>query len=106
MRERNHRVERELRDIAVKAAGMVQDYGISAFADHRALPGGVRRDMDAFTEVREELSDAWNYLRWGAERQYDAYLAGDPTAADEYEWHMRAMTDLLRLWRTLHTRAA
>lgn len=105
LRNRDLGVERELANIAVKAAGLTHDHGLWEFANFRALPGGVRV-RELFPEAREELADCFNYLVWHAEQYYDDHLNGDPQASDEYEWSMRALADLMKLWVTLHTRAA
>lgn len=103
-RPRDSGLEAHLRDIAVHASGLPNDGGLAAFADMRAHPGGVRAHMDPDRECAEELADAWNYLRWGIEQVWDAYLLGDPDAARTYERRMRAMVALLAAWYALHSR--
>lgn len=106
MRPRDARLERELVALAVQAAGVTSDLGLREYADHRALPGGVRLDLDPIAEAREELADACNYLIWGIEPLYARYLAGDPEAADLYERMMRTLSGVIAAWCALHTSAA
>jgi hypothetical protein len=105
MRERNLKLERELTDLACEAGGLPGAGGrnIRAFADGRALPGGVRLTLDADREAAEELADARNYLVWGIVAIYPAVLAGEPNACANYERRMRALTALIKAWVALHT---
>lgn len=105
MRPRDRVLERHLDSLAVRAAGRRHDGGLSRYAAARAHPGGVRAGLDADREAAEELADAWNYLRWGIEQVWGAYLAGDPDAARVYERRMRALVGVLNVWHDLHTPA-
>lgn len=101
-RPRNVALERELTDGAARAAGFVNgDGGLTALAEHRALPGGVRLELDDIREAREELADCRNYLVWGIERIHDQYLAGDPFAADRLVKNMDALAGVVRAWQAL-----
>lgn len=82
------------------------DGGLSAYADSRAMPGGVRADIDADLETFEELADARNYLVWGIERDFAAYLRGESEASARYERRMRALTLVVQTWHALRTEAA
>jgi hypothetical protein len=87
----------------LKARG--DDGGLWRYASFRTRPGGILlRDFDQ--DTREELSDAVNYLTWAIEQEHDAYLAGDPAAADNYERRMRALTHVVNAWHALHTPSA
>lgn len=98
---RNIPLERELTALAAQAAGHETDYGLRDFADARAWPGGVRKDLDCTREIAEEISDASNYAVWGIERIYDRVLAGDPAVLDDYERLMRAHAKIIEAWREL-----
>jgi hypothetical protein len=100
---RDHTLERELTELAARSVGLVGDGGIGAFADFRALPGGVRpRSLEAWRrEVAEELADARNYCLWWAQSVYRAMLAGESAACEEYERAMRALAGVLVAWRGL-----
>jgi hypothetical protein len=109
-RPRNLDLERQLTSDAAMHAGYMIDEGgrtvgddgsLSAWAEHRAWPGGVRPHMDEVQEVREELADARNYLVWGCERIHDRFLAGDPLAADEYARNMNALSLIIKAWHAL-----
>ena len=99
-------LERELVDIAARAAGLPIDLGLNEFAEYRAHPGPVRLPRDFDREVAEELADARSYLVWAVQRDYDRFLAGDPAATDAYERRMRCLSALVIAWRELHTSAS
>jgi hypothetical protein len=103
-RPRDVDLERRLTEDATKQAGYVDgDRGLTAMAEERALPGGVRYGLDDIREAREELADCRNYLVWGIERIHDAYLAGDPDAADRMVMNMDALVAVVRAWRALRS---
>lgn len=93
-------------DIATRAAGLSSDHGLNALAEHRALPGPVRLPRDFDQEIREEIADARNYIIWAIQELYEAYVAGDPQAADDYERRMRALSRLVQAWVELHKDSA
>lgn len=100
-------LERRLTTLAARSVGAEPAaVALRQFADARAWPGGVRTDLDPTQECAEELADASSYLLWGIERVYDAVLAGDPVACDEYERLMRALGGVVLAWRALHTVSA
>lgn len=110
-RPRNVQLERALTDSAAMAGGHTymreggqteaDTGGLTAWAEHRALPGGVRLSIDALRETREEIADARNYLIWGIEPIYERYLAGEPLACDEVARNMNALTFLVSAWHAL-----
>jgi hypothetical protein len=100
--ERDALLEAHLVDVACRAACVSDDAGLSAFADARAWPGGVRRNLDAIRETQEELADACNYLRWGIQRIYALVEAGEPEALDAYSQMMGALSALVVCWHALH----
>lgn len=106
-RPRDVDLERYFMDIAARAAGhhtpdgKGDDHGLSDYADGRALPGGVRANMDHRREACEEAADLRNYLVWRAESVYDEAMAGDALALDRYEWALRCLSKLVPLWREL-----
>jgi hypothetical protein len=106
-RPRDRDLEKHFMDIAARAAGCFkadetgEDYGLSEYADKRALPGGVRANMDHRREACEEAADLRNYLVWRAEAVYDDAMAGDAVALDRYEWAMRCLSKTIPLWREL-----
>lgn len=104
MRPRNGPLEAELMHVAVRAAGVADDGGLAAYADWRALPGGVRGDMDAVLEAREECGDLRNYCLWGIERIHARVLDGDADVLDEYVKLMGCLTHTVLAWRALHGR--
>lgn len=75
--------------------------GIDVLAKKRALPGGIRADLDFDREAQEELADAWNYLTWKCVLHYEAWLEGDPDAADEIQRRVHALRKLVQAWRAL-----
>lgn len=105
-RPRDKGLELELTALAAKAVGHDTDYGLRDFADRRALPGGVRADLDCTREIAEELADASNYALWGIERIYNRVLAGDVEVLDDYERLMRAHSKIIEAWRELLREAA
>ena len=111
-RPRDYELERFLTDLAARAAGRFtstgagDDRGLLAFAQSRALPGGVRRSLDPVQEIAEECADALNYANWGIERVYEGFLAGDDEATHMYDRLMRFSAKLVDAWHELHTRSA
>jgi hypothetical protein len=107
VRPRNLDLERELVELAARSAGFYDVHGngdpagIDDFADRRALPGGVRIGLDPEREALEELADARNYLVWGCERDYQAYLDGDAVAGDRVRRRLEALSGVLRAWHAL-----
>ncbi len=101
MRPRDLAVEREVARIAAQAAGLSDDRGLRAFAHLRALPGGVRVDMDGIRETAEELADGFNYIAWSLEPLYARYLAGDPDVLDHWERLMTTLQHLVKAWDAL-----
>lgn len=101
LRDRNLEVEAHLMRAAVRATRHADDGGLSAFADSRAWPGGVRTDLDPDGETREELADARNYLVWGLERDFAAYLRGDAVATVRYARRLRALSAVIEAWQAL-----
>jgi hypothetical protein len=104
--DRDPRLERELVDLAARAASLSGDHGLSAYAEHRAWPGPVRDGLDWDQEAREELADCRSYLCWGIQEVHARMLAGDPVAADLYERRMRALSAVVKAWHELHRDAA
>jgi hypothetical protein len=105
-RPRDVSLERELTQLAALAGGNASDYGLRDYADSRAWPGGVRRDLDCDREALEELADCASYLVWGIVPLLEAVHAGVPDALDKYERRMRALSALIVCWRELLTEAA
>jgi hypothetical protein len=101
LRERDLTLERHLTNLAARSIGLRDAASLSAFADHRAWPGGVRLDLDPIREIREELADARNYAVWGIERIYQRFLAGDPDVLDEYGKLMDCLSNVCRAWEAL-----
>lgn len=95
-------------DTAARAAGFFDtqgagdDAGLSAFADQRAWPGGVRADIDGVREAGEEFADARNYLLWEIERIYADVVRGEPEALDRYSMLFGALSALVVCWHALH----
>jgi hypothetical protein len=105
LRERDIRLERELTATAAASVGLT-DMGLSDFADARALPGGVRADIDPDREAMEEYADARNYLVWGIEPIYAQVGALDSRFTDDYERRMRSLRHLVQAWTALRTPSA
>lgn len=108
MRPRDFALERQLDELAARSAGHVDatgrgdDGGLGAFADRRALAGGVRADLDGIRELSEEIADGRNYVVWDVERIWPQVLAGDADASDRYARLMAAHRRLVQAWRELH----
>ena len=102
MRERDPELEASLMQAAAAAAGLPGDGGLSAYADHRAHPGGVRAELDADQETREELADACNYLRWGIEPIFARVRSGESEFTADYERRLRALSYVVAAWHALH----
>lgn len=102
MRDRDPLLERSLMETAVRAAGLSSDGGLGAYADLRAYPGGVRVDLDADQEAREELADARNYLTWGIEPIFAQVRLGDSEFASDYERRLRSLSYVVAAWHALH----
>lgn len=106
---RDRHLEAHVTELAGRSVGMVNaegkghDAGLGAFADSRALPGGVRpRSREEWaTEVAEEVADARNYLLWWVQSVWEGVQAGEPDACHEYERAMRALQGVLTTWRAL-----
>ena len=101
MRARDHQLERELGELAAKAAGFFDTHGLDSFADHRAHPGGVRESIDPVREMREEIADARNYACWGIEPLWEAYLAGDHDAGKRVAKLLDSLSHLIAAWHAL-----
>lgn len=105
-RKRNPALERYLTDLAAQAAGLTDDRGLRAFADHRAHPGGIRPGRDWDIEIAEEIADgAGNYAIWALEEDYVGYMAGEPDATARFERRLRTLVRLMQAWHELHTEA-
>ena len=100
-RPRNIRLERELTAMAAEAVDFLDDCGLSDFADHRALPGGVRLALDWRREAMEELADCRNYIVWGIEGHWEGYLDGDPDASKQVALGLTALSSVVRAWDAL-----
>lgn len=105
MRERDLRLERMLTATAAAAHGLPGTGGLDAFADQRALPGGVRIELDADLETAEELADARNYLVWGIEPIYAAMVGGESVAGALYARRMRTLGHIAAAWHALQSGA-
>lgn len=109
MRPRDHARERSITELAARAAGFFdadgrgQTFGLDDFADHRALPGGVRSGVDWTEEGREECADLRSYLVWRIEEVLPGVERGDSDACDVYARHMAALSGLIAVWHALHS---
>lgn len=100
---RDFALERHLVDIACRASGHpTGDGGLSALADSRAWPEGIRPDLAALQEAREELADLRNYLVFGVTLIYPAVVAGEPEALDLYSQLMGALAGTVDTWHAMH----
>lgn len=113
--KRNLDRERELVSVAAQSIGHAQVRegrvevsplveALNRLADERAWPGDVEvagRKTPLLAEAAEELADLRSYLVWHAQAHYDATLAGDGDAADEYGRAMRALALTLEAWAAL-----
>ena len=98
--------EHELVQIAAQAAELESTGAeLTAYANQRARPGGVRTAADFDDETAQELADARNYLVWGIEQVLDAARAGDQEASRDYERRMRALVAVIRAYHELTTPA-
>lgn len=104
-RPRNIQLERELTLTAARCTGLAGTGGLDDYADHRALPGGVRYNLDPIQETLDELADARNYLVWGLERVHDRMVAGESEASAAYERLMRCLVHVVAAWTALLTEA-
>jgi len=112
LRDRDLELERYLTNIAAQAAGHVEvkpdgtqtgdTRGLDDFADHRALPGGVRAEMDYDREMSEEIADARNYAVWGIEPIWLNVRSGVSEFTADYERRMRCLSYLIAAWHALH----
>jgi hypothetical protein len=103
---RNFELERELTDLAARAAGYLNDGGLGRFADLRAAPfGGVRTNLNSDREFCEEAADGRNYLVWGLVQARDGYLRGEPDATDDYERRLRALSHLVGAFQAINVRS-
>lgn len=96
--------ERVITALAAQAGGVREAAARSLddFADARALPGGVRIDLDAVREISEELADARNYLVWGVQRTMPGVEQLDHDALEQYEPLMRCLAAVQEAWAALH----
>lgn len=101
MRDRDLSLERELTQLAAKAAGLLDAGGIDDYANARALPGGVRPGLDFEREMREELADARNYACWAVEPLWAAHQAGDPDASKQVAKTLQALSAVVKAWHAL-----
>jgi hypothetical protein len=110
--QRDPSLERHLVGLAAQAAGHVtidpqlgipvgDDGGLTAYSERRILPGPVRDLADWDTELREELADARNYAVWGIQRDWPAYQAGEPVAAEAVARRLRALAHVVEAWHAL-----
>ena len=99
---RDEALERHLLAIACRAAGVSGDAGLGAFAASRAWPGGIRPDIDAFEETRQEIGDGVNYTRFGIQLIYPLVVAGETDALDRYSMLMGGLKGLVGSWHDLH----
>jgi|GEM_PF-5912005 len=77
---------------AAQSAGLLPAHvGLSALANARALPGGVRINMDHDGEGIAEAADGRNYSVWGIEPIYEAAVAGDERASSAMALRMGAL---------------
>lgn len=110
-RPRDIAAERHLGQLAASAVGLTRPgpdgraigdtLGLDDFADHRALPGGVRLTLDSEQECLEELADARNYLVWGLVPLSERFEAGDADAAEMYSRRLRALSYVVKAWAAL-----
>jgi hypothetical protein len=107
LKPRKPHLERYLTVLAARSAGLSDDRGLRVFADHRALPGGLRpRTSDEWDrEVAEELADAGNYLVWALLEDLVGYWAGEAEATTRFERRLRALRRVVEAWTDLHTDA-
>ena len=102
---RNLGYEQELTNLAASAAGAPgAGSSLSAFADGRALDGGVRpRTIDQWRqEVREELADARNYIVWTIDAIRGWYESGEAWACALYVQLMGCLVGVVQAWSALH----
>ncbi len=106
IRDRDIAREHRLVNVAAESADLHRiGAELNAYADQRALPGGVRTLADWDDETAQELADARNYLVWGIEQVYEAANAGDEEASRDYERRMRALVAVVRAYYELTTPA-
>lgn len=110
---RDFKLEAHLMDIAARAAGFTKpdpenplkvtgdDAGLSALADSRTWPGGIRPDLDALQEGREESADFRNYMLMGITLIWPLVVAGEPEALDLYSRLMGALSATVTQWHRL-----
>lgn len=91
----------QVKDGAVEVSPLIE--ALNRMADERAWPGDVKlaRPVPLLAEAAEELADLRSYLVWHAQANYDATVAGDGDAADEYGRAMRALALTLEAWAAL-----
>ena len=99
---RDEALERHLLHIACRAAGVSSDAGLGQYAGSRAWPTGIRPDLDAFEETRQEIGDGVNYTRFGIQLIYPLVVAGEPEALDRYSMLMGGLQGLVDSWHRLH----
>ena len=103
---RNFGYEAEITNLAATAAGVPgAGASLGAFADARALEGGVRhRTIEEWRqEVREELADARNYIVWTIDAIRPWYESGEAWACAAYVQLMGCLVGVVQAWSALHT---
>jgi hypothetical protein len=103
-RPRNEALEAEIIGMATRVIDRFDDAGLSAYADTRTLPGGIRTDQNWRDHARQELADCRNYLVWDTEDHWDAYQAGDGLAGARVAENLGALSQLVKLWAALPER--
>jgi hypothetical protein len=91
-------------EMANRVVDKLDDGGLSAYANTRTLPGGVRTNQNWRDHARQELGDCRNYLVWDTEDHWDAYQAGDDVAGERVAENLGALSQLVRLWASLPER--
>ena len=104
MIDRDPAHERQLVELAARAAGTPNAVSILSFAQARMLDGGIRpRSIEQWRqEIREELADAVNYCCWTILAIRAAFDAGEQWACDLYVQTMGALVGVLIAWDALH----
>jgi hypothetical protein len=104
VRPRNEQLEAHIMAMANRVVDKLDDGGLSAYANTRTLPGGVRTNQNWRDHARQELGDCRNYLVWDTEDHWDAYQAGDDMAGERVAENLGALSQLVRLWASLPER--
>lgn len=102
-RPRNPAAEREIVELAGRAAGLPDAVGESLwrYANGRCAPGPVRLGLDWKDEARQELGDASNYLAWWIEA---LEARGDDEALEDRACALHVLSAVLLAWQRLHAR--